>query len=209
MGNYLMRRQLIGLLAALLLGLLPATPTLAEEARCTCAPAEPLGNWCRKHRVAWVAGVRLTSWELFEALDTHGHEVDIDLLSCSTCKQAHAGDGFCDEHRFGFVDGMAYFSALTYSLAKGEARQPSTISCPVCRKNSQTHGWCPTHEVGMVGTVELRNEDDYRRAAAAYRRLLQARETAERCEVCAAVTIMDGTCRTHNATYKDGKLVDR
>ena len=167
-----------------------------------------LGRWCEQHQVAWVAGVRLTSWELFEALDAHGHEVDIDLLGCAACKQAHADDGFCEEHRIGFVDGKAYFSALTYSLARGEIKEPLAISCPVCRKNAETHGWCSTHEVGMVGNVELRNEDDYRRAAEAYRRLLRASATAERCEVCAAMMMIDGTCRVHDATYKDGKLLD-
>lgn len=194
---------------AIVVGLLAASCSLPSAAEaCPCGGAESLGDWCERHQMAWVAGVRLTSWELFEALDAHGHEVDIDLLKCGACKLAHAEDEFCNEHRIGFVDGMAYFSALTWSLARGEIREPPSIACPVCRRNATTHGWCPTHEVGMLGAVELTSRRDYDRAAEAYALLLRAQETAQRCEFCAVAMILDGTCRTHDATYENGEQVE-
>ena len=187
--------------------LMPWFPAITEPDRCNCAPERPLGEWCEEHESVWIAGVRVTSWELFEALDAHGHEIAVGHLSCESCKSAHANDGFCDEHRIGFIDGLAYLSALTYSLARGEVRDPRSITCSVCLENTETHGWCPAHEVGMVGNVELRNEADYRRAAESYLRLLAAMDLAERCEICAAMLVLDGNCHIHDITYEDGKPV--
>ena len=169
-----------------LLGASPPQPS------CSCDAGAALGPWCDRHEAGWIAGLRIDSWELYEALDAHGHEIDIDLLECVACKKAHAEAGFCEEHGIGFIDGKAYLSALTYSLARGETRRPAEIACPVCRENATAHGWCPTHELGMVGNVALRDEADYRRAAKAYDLLLEAREVASTCEVCATTLMMDG-----------------
>jgi hypothetical protein len=164
--------------------LLAASP---PQPSCTCNAAAAVGPWCERHEAGWIAGLRIDSRELYEALDLRGHAVDAATLECAACKTAHAGGGYCEEHGIGFRDGMAYHSALTYGLAGGEVRPPAEAGCTRCRE-----GWCETHRLGMIGHVELRDEADYRRAAEAFEQLLQATEIAATCESCATSMLTDG-----------------
>ena len=107
-----------------------------------CGAREGLGAWCYIHRIGHVAGVPISSLRLYEAVDTHGHEVDLTTFSCPACQRAIATDGVCAQHRVAFQEGRAYFTLLTYYLARGEPREPAALSCPACRKASEDHGWC-------------------------------------------------------------------
>ena len=196
--------QAAPLLSLLLLALLPAAPLSVAEEVCTCADARLIHGWCAAHEIGYVAGLEIRSRDLFETLDTHGHQVDPHRLGCAQCRDAHP-DGYCEEHHRGFVDGLTYFSTLTYQLAKGHARNSSEITCPTCRNNSESHGWCSKCEVGMVGNVEIRDRKDFQVASGEYDRLLQAKEAAVRCEMCAVAMIYDGECPACKITYKDGE----
>lgn len=188
--------------AALLFPLLLAPLSIAEEV-CTCADARLVNGWCEAHDVGYVAGLEIRSAELFGTLDAHGHQLDPSRLRCAQCRDAHP-DGYCAEHHIGFVDGLAYLSTLTYHLAQGHAKGSSEITCPICRNNAESHGWCSKCEVGMVGNVEIRNRLDFEVASGEYDRLLKARETAVRCEMCAVAIIYDSECPFCKITFKDG-----
>lgn len=204
--------------AAMLL-LLPAlwlaapTPPAAEEpppasfSDCTCATARLTDGFCPHCQVGWVAGVRITSKVLFEALDAHGHDIDVTMLGCEECVRAHATNGYCERSGIGWVNGLGYLSRLTYHLAKGERRDPQTIKCPVCRKNAASYGWCDKHRVGMIGPVAITNRQDYAVAAKAYRILLAANELVPQCELCAAALAANGRCPIHRIQYRDGEKV--
>ena len=55
-------------------------------------------------------------------------------MTCISCREAWATDGYCYDCRIGYVDGHGYFTSLTYLLARGEVRDPATITCGVCAK---------------------------------------------------------------------------
>jgi hypothetical protein len=199
-----MRRAIVTaclILMPLLLGAAPAPES------CTCATAKATHGWCEAHARGYVAAVEIRSRHLYDTLDAHGHTLDLGTFQCASCKQAIASDGFCEEHRIGFVGRQAYFSRLTYELARGEPREPSSISCRACRKNARSLGWCDKHGVGMVGSVAVKDRLAYDHAAKAVGILKEASEAAKRCEHCAMAMVTDTQCPFHRITYKDGKPV--
>lgn len=189
-----------GSLLALLLLAAQAVPAV-----CTCATSRTTNGWCAVHAFGYVAGVKITSEWLYETLDAHGHDVDLSTFICPSCKSAIAASGFCDEHRVGFVGGRAYFSRLTYELARGTVLHPSEISCATCRKNSETHGWCDRDRVGMVGPYAIADRAAYDRAVHQVGILEVANAAAERCRYCAAAIVTDTQCPVCRIRYKDGK----
>lgn len=199
------RAVLAACLVLMSLAVQAAAPTPGP---CTCAAARSTHGWCQAHARGYVAAVEIRSRLLYEALDAHGHTLDLGTFQCASCKQAIASDGFCEEHRIGFVRKQAYFSRLTYELARGEHRDPASITCPVCRKNAESLGWCEKHGVGMVGSVAIRDRQAYERAAGAVGIVKAASEMAERCEHCAMAMVTDTQCPVHRIAYKDGKPVD-
>ena len=126
-----------------------------------CEEAKRTNGWCEAANAGYVASLKVSSPLLYEALDTHGHEIDHSTLQCAVCRSAGETGGFCSEHWIGFVDGLAYLSPLTYHLARGEAIEPSSITCPVCRKHTEGIGWCRTHQVGMVGHVAIHDRASF------------------------------------------------
>lgn len=177
--------------------------------RCVCETSRGTNGWCRLHGFGYVAGVRITSAWLYEALDAHGHEVNLASFGCPSCQAASASDGFCEKHRIGFVDKKAYFSKLTYYLAKGDVRHLSDIACPVCRRNSETYGWCDRCKVGMVGQVSMVNRASFEQAVNSLHILYAANEAATRCDRCAVAILTDTQCPLCKIRYKDGKAVPR
>ena len=198
-----MRSFLIALAALVLL--VGAAPPGAAE--CTCDAAMETGGWCHAHEVGYVGSVPVKSKWLFDALDAHGHDVDLSTFQCSSCQEAIESDGFCELHRVGFVAGQAYFSKLTHHLARGEHREVSEIACPVCRKNAEAHGWCDEHQVGMIGPVEIKDRQEFEELLKAIHILHIANEASERCEHCAVAIITDTRCPFCKISYKDGKEV--
>lgn len=175
---------------------------------CTCEVAIENNGWCELHRVGYVGSVAIRSEWLFEALDAHGHDVDLTTFHCDSCRKAIESNGFCEQHRVGFVDGQAYFSKLTHHLARGKRRQLSGIRCPACRKHATSHGWCDACGSGWVGTVEIENRQDYDELTEALRILQLAIEAAERCEHCAVAIVTDTTCPVCRITYREGEPAD-
>lgn len=181
-----------------------ATPV---QEPCTCTRAKVAGGWCEVHATGYVAGVEIHSRLLYDALDAHGHTLDLSTFKCPTCRQAIASDGFCEQHRVGFVSEQAYFSRLTYELARGEAKDPIEITCPVCLRNARSLGWCDKCGLGMIGYVAIKDRQAYERAAKAVEILQAATLTVKRCEWCAIAMVTDTQCPLCRISYKDGKPV--
>ncbi len=183
------------------------TTTTTTNTACTNILAKVNNGWCNECEVGYVAGVTINSPMLFEALDAHGHEIGSKGVQCASCRQAIQIDGYCDRHRIGWVNQQAYFSTLTYRLAKGQSKDISKISCPICQANAQTQGWCDSCQVGMVGNVAFGNKEDFQQASQPYEVLLAAAEMAETCEMCATAMLFDSTCPVCKISYKSGKKI--
>lgn len=182
-----------------------AVPAVAAE--CTCDVNKVKGGWCAKCEAGYLAGVRIKSEFLFEVLDAHGHDIDPSAIRCDSCKEARKSNGFCEKCRRGWIDNKLYMSRLTYHLTKGEPRILSDIKCAACRNDAAKGGWCEKCRVGMVGNVAITDKTDFDHALTAYRRLLDAVQMLDRCEMCAVALMSDGRCTKCNKTYKDGKVV--
>jgi len=179
------------------------------SAPCTCGAARGMSGWCERHGVGYVADVKIRSWLLYEMMDAHGHTIGVRTFPCPVCQEALDSDGYCEEHRMGFVGKQAYFSRLTYELARGQSTDPAKIVCPVCRKNARGHGWCEAHQTGMVGNLAIMGRQRYQAVAKAIEILEIASKTSERCEHCALAIVTDSRCPFHRITYKDGHPVAR
>jgi len=177
--------------------------------RCACAQAMEFDGWCDVHRIGYIGGVEIASARLYEALDAHGHAVDPATFECETCRSAIATDGYCETHRIGFLGGQAYFSRLSYLLARGERRTPSDVQCPTCRANMAGRGWCDASGVGMVGHVAIRDRASFDEIDRALTIVEAASREAERCEHCAVAMVTDTTCPFCGIQYRDGNEVGR
>jgi hypothetical protein len=191
----------------LVVGLLLSPMDVSPQDRCTCSTTRVTNGWCAIHGFGYVGGLRIDSAWLYRALDAHGHELDLTTFTCPACKKAIETDGFCEEHRIGFVRRQAYFSRLTYELGRAEPREPATIACPACRKNAEASGWCSKDRVGMVGPFAIRSRADYDQAVRALEIVRLAAEASKRCDHCAGAIITDGTCPFCKIRYEDGKPV--
>src|SRR5262245_1804015 len=144
----------------------------------------------------------ISSSRLHEEVDAHGHDVDTRTFACPACRRAIATDGYCAEHRIGFVKGKAYFSSLTWHLGRGTVRKPAEIACAVCRKNAETSGWCDRDRVGMVGPFEIRDRAEFDLTVHEMAILKIADGAAKRCEHCAVAIITDTECPICRIKYK-------
>lgn len=200
-------RTMVGVLSILVVAsFVGANGALADP--CSCDDAKRHNGWCVAHEVGYVAGVKITSEAVFEALDAHGHQVDRARLGCDRCRENYdRGNGYCEEHKIGFVDGVAYLSALNYFLARGELTDPAGIECPICKRNAASHGWCDRCNVGRVGDVVIVDRAEFEEIERALRILHAANETVARCETCAVAMILNGTCTRCKITYRDGERI--
>jgi hypothetical protein len=198
---------MICLAAALALLLGAAAP--AAPPGCTCAAARDLGGWCAVHDLGYIGGLEIKSAWLYDTLDAHGHDLDLSTFVCPSCRRAIGGDGYCDEHRIGFVRKKAYFSWLTYALAHGTHLDPAAIRCKACRAHAATFGWCERDRVGMIGSVAIADRAFYDRTIAALSIVKLANEAATRCKYCAAAIVTDTTCPICKIRYKDGRPITR
>ena len=201
-------RRLVGLVAVVLCFGLPGDPVAqVQDSACTCATSRGTNGWCPVHEFGYVGGVKVTSRQLYEAADAHGHQVDLSTFVCPTCRTAIATGGFCEVHRVGFVGKLAYFSRLTYELARAEVRSASSISCRICRKNAETSGWCAKSGIGMIGPFAIRDRHDFDLAAEALRVFKIANDAAPRCGYCAVAILTDTYCPVHRTAYRSGEVV--
>jgi hypothetical protein len=122
---------------------------------CTCELERQRNGWCAACSVGYVADTAIHSKILYDALDAHGHDVDVASLPCASCREAARTDGFCTEHGRGFVHGQAYLSRLSYHLARGEREAvqeelatlalalDKVATCELCAAAMVLDGTCP------------------------------------------------------------------
>jgi hypothetical protein len=127
----------------------------ATAPACTCALERARNGWCEACVVGYVAEQPIRSKTLYDALDAHGHDVDLSSFACADCRAAADADGYCERHERGFVGGRAYLSRLAYHLARGqpEAVQAelrlvalaveTTERCELCAAALVIDGDCP------------------------------------------------------------------
>jgi hypothetical protein len=199
-----MRVLPLAVVCLLTLGSGMAAGGLPPTTACSCATAPYSDGWCEAHGVGWVAAIEIRSRLLYDALDAHGHVLDLSTFHCATCKSAIETDGFCDEHKNGFVKGLVYFSRLTYELARGAPLDPATLECPVCRAATRAHGWCETHGRGFVGHVAIGDRTAWQRAVDAAEIVRSAVAAISRCEFCALAMVTDTRCPRCKITYRHG-----
>ncbi len=193
-----------------------AHPPQAPQTGCICSQATLQSGWCIEHERGYVFGIAIQSQMLFEAMDTHGHEVRGDSLTCGGCRKAFAGGSICPVCTWGFHEGKIYRSKLTWLSARGEPVAVKSLTCPTCSALAEASlalarqpavrptsrpakpvvdlekGWCAEHHCGFVGNVRFRAPDDFAAARVEYARLLRSRATLQRCELC-AVGVLYGT----------------
>lgn len=174
-----------------------------------CRTAREFNGWCELHATGYVANVPIRSALLYETLDAHGHSLDLSTFTCPSCRRAIETDGFCEEHRIGFLHQQAFFSWLTWELARAEKLPAESLTCATCRRNAARHGWCDRCRLGLVGTAAIRDPEEWRRMARTIDLLEAAiRETA-RCEQCALAMVTDTECPVCRITWKEGKPFPR
>lgn len=173
----------------------------------SCAHAKIHNHWCDECDVGYVAGIKITLRMLFEAVDAHGHDLVLASIKCPSCQAAIKMNGYCEECKIGWFNKQAYFSRLTYHLARGEVRNVSTIECDTCRRNSEHYGWCDSCRLGMVGNVAIRDRKEFAITSREYDRLKNAVELAGRCEQCALALLTDTPCFKCKISYRNGREV--
>lgn len=193
-----------GIPCGVLLALAATIAVVADSGECPCDDGASLGRWCDTHRLARIGGIEIRSEILFEALDAHGHDVDLESFDCPGCRAAIEQEGFCEDHRVGFVARQAYFSRLTHGLAAGIPRDPSSRDCPTCRKNEASHGWCDACSRGLVGPTQIDDRQEFEAVARSIRLVELANRVALRCEHCAVAVVTDTTCPVCRIRYRDG-----
>ena len=183
-----------------------AVSAVAPDPGCKCASRKEIGVWCDACAVGHVAAVRIKSVALFQAIDAHGHHTNPESLRCEACRKLAKSGGYCDSCRTGFVSGKAYFSKLTYLLARGTLTDSPSVKCKTCRGHTREPGWCDTCSVGMIGHIAFKNKEVFNQALKARDVLLRAVEQVDKCLSCAIAMAVDRECRRCRKSYKDGKI---
>ena len=194
----------IVIVAALVVGFGGDGKELART-NCTCEVSKSRGGWCNACDLGYVAGVAIKSEMLFEALDAHGHHINIESMGCEECRKAIASDGFCENCQWGFVGKQLYHSKLTYYLAKGRPKSKSASSCSTCKAHTGKPLWCESCKIGGVGNVTYTDKGAFGSVAREYGKLLQAVELSAKCEDCGVAFFMGTKCLKCKISYTDGK----
>lgn len=179
----------------------------AAEPRCTCSSQSEIGVWCDACNVGHIATVKIESKRLFDAVDAHGHQTRIESLRCNECRRLAKSGGFCESCRTGYVAGKAYFSKLTYLLAKGSMANSASATCKKCKVDMQRLSWCDACKVGMIGHIAFRDKELFAKALKARDVLVQAVQRVHECLSCAIAIAVDRSCRRCKKSYKDGKII--
>lgn len=172
----------------------PLAPSTFDSDVCTCREAIQTHAWCGKCQVGYAAGLRITSALLFEAMDTHGHEIKPETMRCPGCRAAVASDGLCEFCHMGFVNKRLFFTPLTYLLALGKVVEVSTIECPTCSNSVTKPEWCAPCQRGIVGNVQFAKQTLFKPAVVEYQRLRAAVKKLTECEDCSIGIFMKARC---------------
>ena len=187
-------RWVLYLLGCTLIVPVAVADPLPETGPCRCAEVRMRGGWCPQCKTGYLAGVRISSKLLFETLDAHGHQIDVAVLRCPSCRKAAASKGYCEPCRMGFGDARVYCSRLAWELSRGEPRDVAALPCADCRQNTARAGWCPRCNLGMVGNVAIRSREGFDVASREFDRLRQSIEMLAGCENCAVAHFTGGHC---------------
>lgn len=142
---------------------------------------------------------------LFDALDPHGHVIDLGTLTCDACREAVRSDGYCDACGMGFVDEQAYFTRLSHGLAQGHAVRLSDIDCGGCRAAARdAPRWCDRCDRGMIGSVSISSRAVFDRTKSEFDVLDAAIQRTAACELCACAMVVHSTCPVCWISYEVG-----
>ncbi|MCA9256510.1 MAG: hypothetical protein KDA33_12770 [Phycisphaerales bacterium] len=173
----------------------------------TCAQARKVHGWCDACAVGYVAGLPIKSRLLYDTMDAHGHQLQVDRMPCEGCRRLAKTGGFCDANHIGWRNGEAYFSRLTYELSGAYYMAPSQIACRTCRDNADGAGWCDACGYGMIGRFAIASRADFDAGRRGFERLQKAIELSARCDYCAMAMVTDTDCFRCKTVFKDGELV--
>ncbi|MAB78617.1 MAG: hypothetical protein CMJ89_04615 [Planctomycetes bacterium] len=179
----------------------PSSDGQASEVA-SCADVHCLDGWCDSCSVGFIAGTEVSSKLVFDALDAHGHEYESESIDCESCQEAITTSDYCLDCSRGYWEGKAYFSVLSYQIAKAE--RGVEPGCAGCKAAVDEARWCSECLCGRIGDVSIRNRDDFEKAAGAFMVLRKALEEVQRCELCAASMAIDGTCPRCKIAYRRG-----
>ena len=192
---------------------LPPRPVETDHARlhpgsdpqspCTCELAKVYGGWCRRCNVGYIANHRVESAMLFEMIDPHGHDLDIEMLRSKVGPEVVPNDLWCDAAAMGFVGGKAFFTRLTWGLAKGSPAMADRLTCPFCRAHSgDDPAWCEHCRRGMVGNVAFADRALFEQTASEYRNFLAAIDREKTCNLCAYAMVAHTRCPKSKNAYR-------
>lgn len=179
----------------------------ADEPQCPCSSHRKIGVWCNACNVGHIAAVKIESKPLFDAVDAHGHETRVEFLRCAECRKLAKSGGFCESCRTGYVAGKAYFSKLTYLLARGSIANSASVTCKKCRQHMRHFGWCDVCKVGMIGQLTFRDKELFVKVLKARDVLLQAVQHVDDCLSCAIAIAVDRSCRRCKKSYTGGRTI--
>jgi len=146
---------------------------------------------------------------LFEALDAHGHEIDLSAVRCPTCKKSSEHDGYCEVCRIGFYRKKAFFTRLTFELARGTPLKREALKCEECRRHMEPTRWCERCDTGNIGNVLVSSKQGYEAAKREFERLLAAIKMLPQCERCALAYFMRTLCPDCRKSFDAEGLNDK
>ncbi|MCA9292094.1 MAG: hypothetical protein KDA25_13260 [Phycisphaerales bacterium] len=182
-------------------------PGSGDASVCRCDAARQVNGWCDHCGVGYVAATEVPSALLFETLDPHGHELDLDAVTCPTCLVALAYDGWCEACRMGWIDQRAYMTRITYRLGRGRVIDASGLTCESCLAFAEGYGWCGLCGRGLIGNVAFADRAVFDEAVEDVRILDEAIRTAAMCDLCGCAIVVDGTCPICGIEYRAGRPV--
>lgn len=175
---------------------------------CNCEENRKKDGWCSVCKKGYLAGLEIKSALLFETMDAHGHDVQVERFICETCKKSYASDGYCEQCRIGFVKQRAFLSRLTYEIARGKHVVIEELPCENCKKMAAKYGWCEECGCGFVGHVAITERPTYAIVETEWKKLLSAIELISKCETCGLAYFTGGKCLKCNLSYKTGQAVE-
>ena len=187
------------------MGCRPSAPS--PTACASCVEARKTNAWCDACDVGYIAGLAVKSHLLHETMDAHGHRLQVELIPCDGCQRMARRGGYCEENRIGWHRGEAYFSRLTYELARSALVDAADLGCEACVANSAGAGWCNACDRGMLGRFAIRVRADFDAARRDFDRLLKAIDLSGHCDYCAMAAVTDTGCFKCGLTFKDGDVV--
>lgn len=180
--------------------------TSTAYADCACKVAKVENGWCADCSAGYVAGVKIKSRKLYDALD--GKTIkDASAIKCKACKTGLTNNGECKHCQVAFAGGKAFHSKPACCVSRGKAVETSAIKCESCKANFGGKGWCEGCKAGLVGNRVYADKAAYKEALMGREIIQKAAKVAEKCEGCAVAMVTDGECKGCKVSFKQGKAL--